>query len=85
MSRHKLGLHTKDERDYALALSNESFTRGMEIAGRGDARALCDLTFEIGMLHAIALLAKQEKSDLLEAHAARLKAVLDQEARKMGR
>lgn len=85
MARHKLGLHTKEEVDYAVQLVDESFTRGMELARRGDPKVLCDITFEIGMLHAIALLARQEKSDLLEAHASRLKAQLDQEVRKMGR
>ena len=62
---HKLGLHTKEERAFAVQL--------------------CDVTFEVGILHAVALLARQEGADLLAEHASRLKSVLDREVRKMGR
>lgn len=82
---HKLGLHTKEERAFAVQLCDESFARGMEIAKRGNPRELCDVTFEVGILHAVALLARQEGADLLDEHASRLKSVLDREVRKMGR
>lgn len=82
---HKLGLHTKEERAFAVQLCDESFTRGMEIVKRGNKADLCDVTFEIGILHAVALLARQEHAGLLDEHASRLKSVLDREVRKMGR
>lgn len=80
MPRHVLGLHTKAERDYAERLADESFVRGMNLAMRHG--AIQDVTFEVGMLHAIALLARQEGAQALERHAAGLKAALDREARK---
>jgi hypothetical protein len=82
MPRHTLGLDTKAERDYAEAVADQSFARGIELAARGN---LVDLVFEIGVLHGISLLARQEKARELDLHVSKLKARLDTEARKLGR
>lgn len=80
MPRHRLGLHTKEEKDYALAIADQSFARGLALADVGN---LPDLTFELGMLHAIALLARQEGAKELDDHVSKLKSRLDREARRL--
>lgn len=82
MPRYRLGLDTKSERDYAEGVADQSFARGIELADRGN---LVDLVFEIGVLHGISLLARQEGAHALDQHVSRLKARLDLEARKLGR
>lgn len=82
MPRHGLGLHTKAEKDYAETVADQSFARGLTLADRGN---LPDLTFEIGMLHAITLLARQEGARELDDHVSKLKSRLDREARRLGR
>lgn len=82
MTKSTLGLHTKEERDYARTLADQAFERGIEISRSG---ALPDLTFEIGILHAIGLLAYQENQRSLGRYVDDLKAKLDARARGMGR
>lgn len=82
MRKHELGLHTKEEQAYARKLADQAYARGLEITRRGE---LLDLVFEIGMLHAIALIARQEGQAELFQYVSRLKAGLDRQARALGK
>jgi hypothetical protein len=78
--RNTLGLHTKAERDYAKRIADAAYKRGEEAAGRED---LAALSFEIGMLHAIALLAEQEKQDELVREVTWQRSGLDRAAHRI--
>lgn len=75
--RNTLGLHTKAERDYAMHVADGANERGLAAAKQGD---LAALSFEIGMLHAIALLAEQEKQHELVREVSWLRSRLDSHA-----
>lgn len=82
MTRHALGLHTQKERDYAEGIADQAFARGLAVRGP---KALLDLAFEIGILHAIYLLATQEKQYGLARHVSGLKVDLEHIAKRLNR
>lgn len=82
MTKATLGLHTKEERDFAAKMAKEAYEEGMKASKE---RNLVGMAFQVGVLHAIYMLAFQEGADQLADEIGRLRSKLDHAIKTFGR